>query len=474
MVADSVGIYGAMRVGDALLGVAIEHLAEVCPVGPLSPLMIRRTGLLGSLDLRGTLVPIMDPAVLCGIGQASTPPHFAAILKFEGRLLGIGIDAIFGLSQVSKNAVQPLDTSPNSLAQSVVEGGFLQGKDIITVIDVPKIFNSAATPSVTARDANAQDAHNDPRQPMLTFDVGEATFSVAAIEVHGTVPRQVIDRNSLTSGFCLGTITHHGRRIPVMATTSVLGLGHRTHHECAEIVVLRFPDDHLLGFAVDAIRKIISIDPAQLKKAPAALSGRSNLLSHVLIGTDADQIFNISIDALRLEPMCRELAEMSSKTEEIQATSSIPPDQLTGGNTVHERVRYLVYDAGGLVATPVTQVIRIVEPPKTVVPAPGAGHGIQGLFAQDGFTVPLVNLSQVLGGAQSPEGHQRVLLVGTSEDQVGFDVSSVHSIETSAWRFSGKGINDDHEAVVMLGLGAEQRALPIVDLEQLSATTLGL
>jgi hypothetical protein len=80
----------------------------------------------------------------------------------------------------------------------------------------------------------------------------------------------------------------------------------------------------------------------------------------------------------------------------------------------------------------------------------------------------------VLGGAQSPEGHQRVLLVGTSEDQVGFDVSSVHSIETSAWRFSGKGINDDHEAVVMLGLGAEQRALPIVDLEQLSATTLGL
>jgi chemotaxis signal transduction protein len=141
-------------------------------------------------------------------------------------------------------------------------------------------------------------------------------------------------------------------------------------------------------------------------------------------------------------------------------------------DVVQERVRHLVYEDGGRVmATPITQVVRIIEHPVHLVDASTARPGVAGFFAQDGRTIPLVDLAQDrLEGP--PEGTRRVLLVGDKPWRIGVAVDSVLGIETSRWRAPRSAIGGhgpEEDGVVQLVSGQHRRILPRIDLEGLAA-----
>lgn len=456
------GTCGLMRVDRAILGIKIAHLAEVTPVASISPLLIEADGLLGALDLRGTMIPLLDPRHLCGLPGVATAPAFAVILRHESRLIAVGIDELVGLAHPEDGDVHTL-FRPGARAGRAVAGAFLHDGAVVTVLSVEALFAAEDIPSVPARRLNAADrlAGTASRRPVLTFSAGEACFAIEATEVHGTVPRRTIDRNSLTSGACLGSITHHGRRIPVMDTTQVLGLGRHAQRDAAEVVVLRYPEDRLLGFAVDSIQRMVTIDMGRLTPAPACLGASGDLLSRVFVDQEGTQIFVADPAALHSRTELLEMARLSGNrwNRDDASAPQAPPAEESGGSVVIERIRHLIFAAGRTVACPIVDVVRIVEPPATVVPAPDAAPGIVGFFAIDGQTLPLVRLSEVLGYGPDT-GPRRVLIVGSDARRVGFAVSAVEGIETSSWRAGDAA----PAPVVQVGSGANRRILPLVNL----------
>ena len=122
-------------------------------------------------------------------------------------------------------------------------------------------------------------------------------------------------------------------------------------------------------------------------------------------------------------------------------------------------------------ATPITQVVRIIENPGRLVNASAAPRGVAGFFAQDGRTIPLVEFARhrLAGPA---EDARRVLLVGDRSRRIGVAVDSVLGIETSRWRapksaVGGEGPEED--GLVQLVSGEHRRILPRIDLEGLAA-----
>lgn len=478
--------FGLMQVGESMIGVNIENLTEVYPLGELAPLMVSHPAFLGAMRLRGRLIPVFDPRVMCGLPAAEEPRGIAAILTHAERLVGLAVNEITGLAKTDATALQRLETGEAD-SGGLFFGGFYYKDRVVNVIDPVALFAIPGLPSAERFRRQEDTHHAAGRKAYLTFRAGGATFAAPAVDVHGTLPRQPVDRDALAGGPCLGSVRVNGVRIPVLDAPAVLGLGATRERENPEIVVIGFEGEQLLGLAVDVICRIAGFAQDSLRPAPALLGGGQAALGALVTEEDGQQTYIVRVDHLRQDKDLQSMAALSGKVDESdgrkapahnRADNAIAPiSDETGENAdaiFRERRRYVVFRAGGRFAVPIENIIRILEPPKGVTPFRNAGQGVVGLFSVDGQPVTLVCLSQYLFiGGRSGSERQRVLLAGNPGRQIGILVDSVDGIETSTWRAANTDPSPFLEQMVKLGRGGARVVLPCLDVDALSERIAG-
>ncbi|WP_370400174.1 chemotaxis protein CheW [Sulfitobacter sp. JB4-11] len=457
--------YGIVRIGKTPIGIPIHQLSEVCHVNSPAALPIPSDALLGGFELRGSVVPLLHIGRIFGSGPDTENAHLAVVLKCDDSVLAFYVDEVMGIATCADDDVQPLNKT-DADAPTNIRGVFKHQTGFVAILDVPAIFElpdvySAQRPGL-ANVTGTAERHT--RQ--LTFQAGGALYAVPAIEVYAAVPRQDIKVTAITSGPCLGEISYYGRRVPVACPVSMLGLGEITERGPSEIVVMRFPDDRLLGFAVDAIRNIESFKPDQSAQIPLCQEHAQQLIEYVNVQADSAQIYAVDIRALHEDAVALNLASLSEPA--AQETHAPVENQTDAGNgtVVRERERYLVVDVGAPVAIPLSQVSCIMDPPTSITPARRETPGFRGYFSRLGQSVALFGLSDILATPAAQDDAQtknrRVVLTGGDQKQIGFEVAQVISIEVSEWREHPK--DGEMGPAVQLGTKANRAVLPVVDL----------
>ena len=461
-------LFGLMLVGGKQVGLEIDRISEVCVIKSLSPLMVSTPGVLGTITLRGDAIPVVDPGIVCGLYEQGAQPALAVVVALEGRRLALGVDEISGLTEVSEDDLQSFFDGAED-RPPLLCGGFTKDGATVNVIDPSKLFSQTSIP--TARDTwhSERESLSTGLKPYLTFESGGARFAVEAIRVHATVPRQTIERNSLTSGACLGSIVHHGRRVPVLHSSEVIGLGSPEDLGVAEIVVIRFPDGRSVGFAVEVIRRISMLEEARQKPISPSLAGSTRFLRGTYSNRDGVQSYLFDIDAMHSDPELLNIAGLSDAAEQESETKARDPNVTDADGVIEERRRYLVVDAGLSLALPITQVVRILEPPEAVTPVTMPGAGLSGYCTIDGTATPLIDLGNLLG-RQSADAAEvsRVVLAGPVGQRIGLIVRHVESIETSLWRKDEGAPHRITNGLVRLRAGDRTRVLEWVDLDVLA------
>jgi len=488
---------GVARCGSVHFGIPIENLAEVAQVTELRPLAHASEHVLGALDLRGLLVPVVDLSGLtrCGAtGRESSP--FAAILRIDRRLMAIGIDEIDGMLRVPAGALQRIsqagalgdgheragggDLPPDA---QLTRGSLLHDGRVITVLDpaallvrsgllsVPNHAEAPAPGSLPDAPKDGQPAFASETDRLLIFSVGGAELALRATEIQGTVPRTAIEENALTSGFCIGSILHHKQRIPVLRTQMLTGLGSPSNDREAEIVLLRLDERQRIGLAVDRIERMMSMDRARIHPIPALMADPAGVLEGILPARRNErQVFLLSPSAIVRNETVRELGRLSVRK------AGEPKDPLAEqsgrSDVIRERLRYLVFQAGTTLAAPAAQILRIVEPPTPITPCVSTVPGVEGVFQFDGKPALLIDLACRLGlhRQHAPDRTGRVLVVSNGEHLVGFGADAVDGIETSVWKRVGKG-RRDAGTIVQLGRGADRHIVPVLDLNRLAESS---
>jgi purine-binding chemotaxis protein CheW len=456
--------YGITRIGAAYVGIPIDFLSEVCQVGDLRQMLIKSPYLTGGFDLRGHLIPIINLTRICGFDDPVNRPKFAVILRRGDALLAFLVDEVMGITHVDRQSVQSLQQSAGAADQICVTGVFLDRNRLVSVADIDAIFDLPGIFSVKVPAVAQTFATDGSSTSMLTFEAGGAWFSVSAVDVYGTVPRQTIEVNAMTSGFCLGAITYHQRRVPVMSTVDLMGIGRRIDRTSSEVVILRCPDDRLLGLAVDAIRDIQTVDPHKLAAVPDAIARRNDYLSSVHVKPDGSQIYVIATERLVTAPAVAAMASLS--TPAAASAEVVTDDRMMGGNTRRLVERFLIFQAGRAIAVPLDQVTCIIAAPRSVIPATQAHSGLVGYFSRQQQSVPLVDLNALLGLGSADSDMARVLLTGEGAGQIGFQVERIFGIETSSWILRGLAADGPGaETLVQLGSGDGKRVMPVIDLD---------
>ena len=98
----------------------------------------------GVINLRGTIVPIVDLRIKFGVGQAEyTPFTVVIILNVGSRVVGIVVDSVSDVTSLRAEQVRPAPEFAASVDTRYIDGLGTLGERMLIVVDIERLMLSA-------------------------------------------------------------------------------------------------------------------------------------------------------------------------------------------------------------------------------------------------------------------------------------------------------------------------------------------
>jgi len=420
--------------GPMLAALSIHYIREVVPRPPaLVPFPSTTPGLVGAIELRGSIIPVLDFGVVTGADPHAFDATIIMLLRVDDQVFGIFIHEICGVVELDAARQTPIAVA--ATVSPLVLSGFAQGERHGVVLDAARIAALPGLPmaqerriaGVTAAQAGA---------PTLMFSAGGFHFGLPARFIEACVPQSLVAPSPIDDPLWIGMIAHNGRRIPAVDTLRLFGLGMQEPAREYACVVVRMPDGLLVALRIDNVGNILRIPAsAQLPMQDFAIGQR-----HLLCGMHEAANLSLLIDgdALQVEPALTDLSrleESDSAARRLKPGAAADSAAETTGSPLRNRPFLIVSVGGGRFAIPLAQVNEILPgAAKQKVALAAQGNGIVGMIAHRGSAVPLYDLAGHLGlyGRAADDDSTYILLASAGERSLGFLLDGLTAVERTA------------------------------------------
>lgn len=500
--------YGCFVLGQMALALPMRALREVVPLTPLSGLPTLNPAVIGGLNLRGVVVPVVDLRLV--LGQAAEPlaSPCVVIMMHEGYILGLLVAAVTGILQVSQAEVQHMRSDAGEAA--ICQGTLVRSDDAAmlavlspaAIAGLPHMPQTADPEPQRSRTDDGEHTEEAPaheaeaHMPVMLVRCGELTLAMDAMAVAATLSTPHITPSALSQGHCKGVIEHAGMSVPAVDLLAMLNLRDSPSDDTQQAFVLNTADGavaFLISEVMDVVRcrrDAVVHMPAfalphpelfegtlPLSALPADVTGRCRVHSA--------QFLMINAAALRTQELVCSLASVAHMRHGHAApgASAQGADARSFARTMHNGQSHahslLTYTLAGEVATPLSQIQEIVPYRADMAVFQGHAH-LLGMLVHRGMSIPVMNLCGMLN-LPTPEitSDTSVLLVESAGESVGFAVPQLRSIESTEWTPQAEaqdGVPAAHRASGLLntrqlakvGSAGEARMLPVLDLQAMA------
>ncbi|MEV4516903.1 chemotaxis protein CheW [Dactylosporangium sp. NPDC049525] len=480
-------LYGVFTVADVQVALPLSELREVIPCpATFDPLLAVAPGLVGAVNLRHQVIPVLDLRVLLDRHEDTVAAEVVVVVTYDGSVFGLLANAVRGVVFIEDEA--HLDISVNT-SLPLFTRTFERPDDsaVVSVLDcaavkhTPGMVLAADTGGPSGAVAQAQQAASGisagGRSMMMLLRCGEIGLAVDVSHIHSVVPELILKSSPLDGPTIHGVVELGDRYVPTVDTLAVLRLGALTPVDVKRGVSLAF-ERGLLAFAVTEVVSIVAVPDADVLPLPEFGLPASAHAVGILPGQAGGSYLVLDGEALRADEELGTLAALGTPVGGTPVVARVAErsdaaDPRFDGRVIETSVRkFLTYDAGVDVASPLTQITEIVPFPTDVIPFVGGGP-LRGVFTHQRASVPLICLAGLLGRpVELDEATARVLLIEARGTRVGFIVPHLRAIEESEWE--ERRADTDPDAPVSLAgsplVKIGGRMLPRVDLEQVVRT----
>ena len=128
-------------------GVDIQRVQEIRGWSPVRHIPEAPHHVLGVLDLRGTIVPIIDLRALIGLsGMEATATTVIIVLSVETsngqRLFGIVVDRVSDVANVNEQSLRPVPAMGATGNTDYLRGLVQMGESMVLLLDIDKLLGN--------------------------------------------------------------------------------------------------------------------------------------------------------------------------------------------------------------------------------------------------------------------------------------------------------------------------------------------
>lgn len=246
--------------------------------------------LLGVVDMRGRLLPIVSLRRLLGLPDANAASQRVIVVRIGGSQVGLAVDHLRAILRVTPDAI---DEAPAVLNRGVGEaqvGAIARLPDnggLVAILSAERLFREAKVAHILADGradnedtAMAADDAED-RTPFLIFRLGEEEYGLplSAVDEIVRAPDQ-LTRLPKAPAFIAGVLNLRGKVIPVIDQRERFDVRGAPAAARPRIIVTTM-DGRQAGFIVDAVAEILPLAQAQIGETPELAADAGKLFSRV-------------------------------------------------------------------------------------------------------------------------------------------------------------------------------------------------
>ena len=467
-------VYGLLRLAGMDVALPLSALREVVPCPTeLAGLPAAAPGLLGALELRRLVLPVLDLRAALAqqdAGADRRPDQVVVVVASGGRVLGLLADQVQGICQVPADSLVGVQAHGGGLLLSHTFRHPETGR-AYSVLDAGAVLALPGVPTVT--DPTREPAavgHTDPGRSRRTLTVlrcGEFRLAIDAAYVHTTIPTPQLRPSVLTSRTCPGTVVHADREIPVVDPLVLLGLGELAAADTGAGLVLDLGPGYVV-LALSELLELVHVGPDDVLPTPSFALPRPDLLAGMVQVDGIGDCLVLDGPALLTDG---ELSGFAAVNTALEVTGrSDDPAVTAAAAAAGGAPAYLTFSIGVDVTTRLEQVVEILPFPTTLTAT--SVPGLLGLITHRRAVVPVLCLSTLLGrGEREPGPSTCLLLVAVADGAVAFAVDALRAIAPLTWTDADqavRGPDTDRGATLrsapLVQVGGDTRLLPDLDL----------
>lgn len=135
----------AFKLQDRDFCLETRSVREIRGWGKSTPVARAPREVLGVMDLRGTVIPIIDLADKLGMGPTGSSERAAIVVtEVASGVVGLVVDGVSDLLTVERDLVQPLPEAIHGSAAGFAHGMITHEMGMICFLDLDRLFPGAA------------------------------------------------------------------------------------------------------------------------------------------------------------------------------------------------------------------------------------------------------------------------------------------------------------------------------------------
>jgi purine-binding chemotaxis protein CheW len=151
VIADSSRQYLTFALGQEEYGVEILKIQEIRGYSAITPLPNTPAYVRGVLNLRGTVVPILDLRRKFGLPEVEcTQFTVIVVVRVQGEALGFVVDAVSDVLTFGAKDIQPTPDLHGEIDTAFMNGLAHVGEKLVILLDIDKVLTAAETAQAAA------------------------------------------------------------------------------------------------------------------------------------------------------------------------------------------------------------------------------------------------------------------------------------------------------------------------------------
>ena len=131
----------AFRIGDQEFCVNIMSVREIRGWTPATPLPHAPPYVLGVINLRGAVLPIIDLSARLGMKDAEpSARHVIIVAQVKSRIVGLLVEAVSDILTITEDNIQPVPEVSSDLEKQYARGILSIDKRMICMIELGSLF----------------------------------------------------------------------------------------------------------------------------------------------------------------------------------------------------------------------------------------------------------------------------------------------------------------------------------------------
>lgn len=161
-------------IGDASYGIPVEHLLEVEYIPNVAPVPHTEEWIHGVVNLRGSILTLIDPAQLLQVGTWSRTPQSRMLVVGREDPVALAISRLRGMRQYTEPVSPELVEEMPGRVADYVQTVYRDGHDFLVVLDVGRLLDDADQYSRRLNEPRAVVGDHAPASHVPAMERGDA------------------------------------------------------------------------------------------------------------------------------------------------------------------------------------------------------------------------------------------------------------------------------------------------------------